>query len=289
MERAFPPAAGPAPSPRRPRLTVPAGACDCHMHVYGPAARFPYAPSTKTLPPDVPLEAYLALRQRLGLQRTIFVQPSAYGADNACVLDAIARTAPNGRGIAVIDPAAPEAEIARLHVAGIRGVRFHDMVAGCLPFDVLEPVAARIRPHGWHVQIQLDGDGLVDLAPRLAALPVEVVIDHMGRIPVDGGTERAAFKSLLRLLDTGRCWVKLSAPYHVSRAGPPDYRDCAAHARALIHAAPERMLWGSNWPHPSVREKPDDADLLDILADWTDDIAALRKILVDNPAALFGF
>jgi D-galactarolactone isomerase len=115
------------------------------------------------------------------------------------------------------------------------------------------------------------------------------VIDHMGRIPVEGGTERAAFKSLLRLLDTGRCWVKLSAPYHVSRAGRPAYADCASRGRALIRAAPERMLWGSNWPHPSVREKPDDAELLDILADWTDDETALHRILVDNPAALFGF
>lgn len=287
MERALPPAD--EFPPRRPLLMAPAGACDCHMHVYGPAARFPYAPSVKAPPPDVPLEAYLELRRRLNLQRTVFVQPSAYGTDNTCVLDAIARMAPNGRGIAVIDPSAPEAEIARLHAAGIRGVRFHDMVAGCLHFDVLEPVAARIQSHGWHVQVQLAGDGLVDLAPRLAALPVDVVIDHMGRIPIDGGTDRAAFKSLLRLLDTGRCWVKLSAPYHVSRAGPPDYRDCAARARALVRAAPERMVWGSNWPHPSVEKKPDDVDLLDVLADWANDGAVLHRILVDNPAALFGF
>jgi len=244
MERALPPAAGHVSSPHRPRLTVPAGACDCHMHVYGPVARFPYAPSIKTPPLDVPLEAYLALRQRLGLQRTVFVQPSAYGADNACALDAIARTAPNGRGIAVIDPAAPEAEIARLHAAGMRGVRFHDMVAGCLPFDVLEPVAARIAPHGWHVQIQLDGDRLVDLAPRLAALPVDVVIDHMGRIPIEHGTARAAFKILRCLLDSGRCWVKLSAPYHVSRAGPPDYRDCATRAPRPGSAPPPNGCCG---------------------------------------------
>ncbi len=287
MERVLPPADDIAL--RRPLLTVPAGACDCHMHVYGPAARFPYAPSVKTPPPDFPLEAYLELRRRLGLQRTVFVQPSAYGTDNACVLDAITRTAPGGRGIAVIDPSAPEAEIARLHAAGIRGVRFHDMVVGCLRFDVLEAVATRIQPHGWHVQVQLDGDGLVDLAPRLAALPVDCVIDHMGRIPIEGGTDRAAFKSLLRLLDTGRCWVKLSAPYHVSRAGPPDYRDCAARARALVRAVPERMVWGSNWPHPSVPKKPNDVDLLDVLADWASDDAVLHRILVDNPAALFGF
>jgi len=280
----------PPPAPdRRPRLTAPVGACDCHLHVYGPAARFPYAASLRTAPPDNPIEDYLALRRRLGLSRAVFVQPSAYGTDNTCALDAMARAAPEARGIAVIDPAASDAEIARLDAAGMRGVRFHDMVAGCLPLNALEPMAARLRPHGWHVQIQLDGDGLVDLAPRLAALPVDFVIDHMGRIPVDGGIERAAFKALVRLVDTGRCWVKLSAPYHVSRDGPPTYRDCAARARALVRAAPERLLWGSNWPHPSVDDKPDDADLLDVLAEWADDEAALHRILVDNPTALFGF
>lgn len=281
-------AASPLPK-RHPRLIAPTGACDCHMHVYGPAARFPYAPSIKAPPADVPLETYLGLRQHLGLSRTVFVQPSAYGTDNACVLDAIAQTAPNGRGIAVIDPAAPDSEIARLNAAGMRGVRFHDMAAGCLTLDVLEPVVARIAPHGWHVQIQLDGDGLVDLEARLVALPGNFVIDHMGRIPVDGGIERPAFRSLLRLLDTGRCWVKLSAPYHVSRSGPPAYADCTERARVLIRAAPERMLWGSNWPHPTARVKPDDVDLLDVLLDWAEDEKTLHQILVDNPTTLFGF
>lgn len=274
---------------RRPRFIPPAGSCDCHLHIYGPSARFPYPPSITVRPPDTPLEDYRRVSRRLGLTRAVFVQPSAYGIDNSCALDAIARTAPDARGIAVIEPAAHEAEIARLDAAGMRGVRFHDMVAGCLPFDVLEPVAARIRPHGWHVQIQLDGDHLVDLVPRLASLPVDFVIDHMGRIPVSGGTDRIAFRGLLRLLETGRCWVKLSAPYHVSGDGPPDYGDCAARAKALVAAAPDRLLWGSNWPHPSVREKPDDVDLLDVLADWTEDETVLHKILVENPADLFGF
>lgn len=280
--------ASPLADARRPRLKVPAGACDCHMHVYGPATRFPYPPGRET-PADIPLEAYLELRRRLGLERTVFVQPNAYGTDNACALDAIARTAPTGRGIAVIDPAAPEAEIARLQDGGMRGVRFHDMVAGSLGFDVLEPVAALVHPFGWHVQIQLEGDGLVELEARLRALPCDVVIDHMGRIPVDGGNDRPAFRSLLRLLETGRCWVKLSAPYHMSRSGSPAYADCAARARALIDAAPERMLWGSNFPHPTAHEKPDDADLLDVLADWTDDEAVLHRILVDNPTVLYDF
>lgn len=285
----MPPSSSPSPDARRPRLKAPPGACDCHMHIYGPAVRFPYGPSVKTPPADHPLETYLDLRRRLGIERTVFVQPSAYVTDNACALDAIARTAPGARGIAVIDPAAPEAEIARLHAGGMRGVRFLGVGSGCLPFDVLEPVAARVHSHGWHVLIQLDGDGLVDLEPRLAGLPCHFVVDHMGRVPVDGGLDRPAFRALLRLLGTGRCWVKLSAPYHVSRSGPPTYADCAARARALIRAAPERMLWGSNWPHPTARDKPDDADLLDVLLDWASDETTLHRILVDNPATLYGF
>lgn len=268
---------------------LPPHSCDCHMHIYGPAARFPYSPGHMTLPSDYPLEQYLEMRGRLGLQRTVFVQPSSYATDNSCVLDAIAREAPNARGIAVIDPDAPEAELRRLDRAGIRGVRFHELAAGCLTLDVLEPVAKRIAPFGWHVQIQLDGDGLVDLERRLAALPTDFVVDHMGRIPTDGGVDRPAFRTLLRLLATGRCWVKMSAPYHVSKEGSPDYGDCADRARAIVNAAPDRILWGSNWPHPTASKKPSDANLLDVACDWAGDAATIEKMLVANPARLFGF
>jgi D-galactarolactone isomerase len=279
----------PTSSARRPRLVAPPGACDCHMHIYGPADRFPYGAETTVRPPEAPLEDYLSLRDRLGLQRTVFVQPSAYATDNACLIDAIKRCAPAARGIPGIEPDIAEDELAELDAAGMRGVRFHQIVAGCLRLDVLEPIADRIKPFGWHVQVQLGGDDLVELEPRLAALPVDFVIDHMGRIPIEGGTDRPAFKTLLRLLETGRCWVKLSAPYHVSQSGPPTYDDCAARARELVRAAPDRMIWGSNWPHPSVREKPDDVDLLDVLLDWAVDDDVRHKILVDNPARLFGF
>jgi D-galactarolactone isomerase len=273
----------------RPVRRLPPKACDCHMHVYGPAARFPYPPKRTADPPDATFEDYLTLRRLLGFERTVFVQPSAYGADNRCALDAIARLAPDARGIATIDPEASEEDLARLHDGGMRGTRFHQMVVGCLRLDVLESVAERTRPFGWHVQVQCEGDDLVDLEPRLRALPVDVVIDHMGRIPVEEGADRPAFKALMRLVDTGRCWVKLSSPYHVSREGPPAYEDCAARAGALIEAAPERMLYGTNWPHPSLTEKPDDVRLLDVLIAWAGDDATLRTILVDNPNALFGF
>ena len=272
---------------RAPRLAVPAGACDCHMHIFGPAARFPYGGERDYTPPDATLEDYVTLRHRLGLTRTVVVQPSIYGSDHACALDAMARL--DGRGVAVVGPDVEDAELERLTAAGMRAVRFHSMVEGCLSLDVLEEMAGRVGPFGWHLQVQFDGADMADLAERLAALPVDIVIDHMGRIPMADGVDGPCFKALLRLVDGGRCWVKLSAPYHVSREGPPAFGDCAARARALVRAAPERMLWGSNWPHPTAREKPNDADLLDVLGDWAGDEGALRQILVENPLALFQF
>lgn len=260
-----------------PKLNVPDGACDTHLHIYGT--------------PGQRLDDYRDLRDRLGLQRAVFVQPSKFQTDNSLVLECIAQEAGKARGIAVIHPEAPEAELQRLHAGGIRGVRFHDVVPGCLPFTVLDEVAARIAPLDWHVIVQSEGERLPDLETQLRGLTVDFVIDHMGRIPVERGVNHPGFQAILRLLETGRCWVKLSAPYHVSVTGGPDFADCRDRGRALVAAAPERMLWGSNWPHPSVTggAMPDDADLLDVLADWADDDVAIRRILVDNPAALYGF
>ena len=197
--------------------------------------------------------------------------------------------ADDGAVRAVVDPDVEDAELERLTAAGMRAVRFHSMVEGCLSLDALEEMAGRVGPFGWHLQVQFDGADMADLAGRLAALPVDIVIDHMGRIPMADGVDGPCFKALLGLLEGGRCWVKLSAPYHVSQEGPPAYGDCAARAQALIRAAPDRMLWGSNWPHPTAKEKPDDADLLEVLGEWAGDAETLRRILVDNPATLFQF
>lgn len=255
------------------RFAVPAAACDTHMHIYGTPGRT--------------LGEYQALRGRLGIARTVYVQPSVFGTDNSILVNCIAADGDDARGIAVIDPDAPDAHLDSLHAAGVRGVRFHDVVAGCLSYDVLEPVAARIADWGWHVIVQSEGERLADLAPRLEALPVDVVVDHMGRIPLEGGVDHPAFVALLRLLEGGRSWIKLSAPYHITR----DYSQLNARGRALVEAAPDRMLWGSNWPHPSVPDddRPDDAELLDVLLDWAGDEGVLRRILVDNPARLYGF
>ncbi|MBI4183147.1 MAG: amidohydrolase family protein [Proteobacteria bacterium] len=275
---------------RTPRLVAPLGACDCLAHVFGPRARFPY-PAGIEAPPDLPLEDYERVRARLGLARAVLVQLPHYATDNACILDAVARLGPaRARAVAVTRPEVDAAELARLDADGVRALRFL-LFAPYLRLDVIGEVARRIAPFGWHVEVQGDGRDLPDQIPVLARLPVAVVIDHLGRIPAEGGTDHPAFRALLAFVEGGRCWVKLSAPYHASRTGPPDYADLAPRARALIAARPDRMLWASNWPHALRRpgEKPDDADLLDLLLDWAPEAETRRLILVENPARLYGF
>ncbi|HZS84523.1 MAG TPA: amidohydrolase family protein [Stellaceae bacterium] len=275
-------------SPRPPRLQAPPFACDTHMHIY--EKRFPILPDAVP-PPEAPVAAYRAVQRRLGIARAVIVQPNAYGKDNRCTLEAIAALGlDTARGIAVIDEATPDAEIEHLTRAGIRGIRFHLMPRGYLGWDVIEALSARVQPFGWHSQIQLDGRSFPEREAVLRRLPGTIVVDHVGRFHDPVPPEHPAFQSLLRLIDTGRFWVKLSAPYEsLSREGPPRWGDVGALAKALVAHAPERMLWASNWPHPGQPTLPDDADLLDLLLDWAPDEATRRRILVDNPAALYGF
>jgi D-galactarolactone isomerase len=271
-----------------PKLQAPPGACDTHMHIYEP--RFPARPEVAK-PPVAPVSAYLELRKRLGLARTIVVQPNAYGADNRCTLGAIAALCPSARGVAVVDTSVTDAELARLTKAGIRAVRFMMLPGGPLTWDILEEVATRVHAFGWHVNLQLDGRTLPERMALLERLPGELVVDHVGKFLEPVTTDHPGFKALLRLIAGGRTWVKLSAPYEVSKVGAPSYGDVGALAKALVKAAPERMLWASNWPHPSAKPDamPDDANLLDLLLDWAPDAATRTKILVDNPARLYGF
>ncbi len=273
----------------RPRLAAPQGTCDCHMHIY--EAGFPIAPTAIATPPDAPVSAYLEVRRRLGIERTVVVQPSAYGADNTCTLMAMAAIGPSARGVAVVDSTVTDAELARLTRAGIRGIRFFMLKGGALPWEILEPMAARVRAFGWHVQLQMDGRKLPEREAMLRRLPATLVIDHVGKFLEPVPTDHASFRCLLRLVEGGRVWVKLSAPYEVSKSGPPIYDDVGALAKVLVKAAPERMVWATNWPHPSAPKDamPDDAQLLDILLDWAPDEAVRRRILAANPAALYGF
>jgi D-galactarolactone isomerase len=259
------------------------------MHFYDQAV--PSAPGGPPLPGHYPVAAYRELQARLGLARVIVVQPNAYQDDNRVTLDAVEALGANAKAVGVVKPGVNDAEIERLTKGGVVAQRIFQLPYGAVGFAQMDEVMARVHPFGWHANIQLDGRELPRFEAQIRRLPGRFVIDHNGKYLEPVATDHESFKALLRLLDTGRCWVKLSAPYETSKTGAPNYEDVGRLARALVGHAPERMLWASNWPHPSAPKDamPDDADLLDLLLEWAPDEATRRKILVDNPAALYGF
>ena len=270
-----------------PNLKAPPDACDCHIHVYDD--RYPVVPTASFRPQHAPAAAYRDVQRALGLSRVVVVQPTAYGFDNTCTLEAMASLGPNTRGVAIVPVDVSDAELERLTRAGIRGIRFFMLPGGLLQWDALESLANRVLPFGWHVQLQLDGRELPDHEARLKKLPGELVIDHNGKFLEPVSPDDPAFRVLLRLLDTGRCWVKLSAPYETSKSGPPLYQDVSILARTLVQANRERCMWATNWPHPNQNSAPSTAAMLDMLLMWADDEATRGEILVDNPAKLYGF
>ena len=274
-----------------PKLIAPSKSCDCHIHVYGPRDEYPPAPSSPFPPPLALVEDYRYVMKLLAIERVIVVQPLAYGTDNRCTVDAIQQLGlENTRGVAVINESFSDKELTALYGKGIRGIRFCMIPGGTLAWEDLPKLAGKIHPFGWHIQLQMDGMQLTEQESILRQLPCNIVVDHVGKYlgPVD--IDHPAFRSLLRLVDTGRCWVKLSSPYESSIEGPPHYKDVGKLAKKLAKSAPERMLWGSNWPHPTEKEnRPDDAVLLDLLLDWVEDDTSRQKILVDNPAKFYGF
>jgi D-galactarolactone isomerase len=275
-----------------PRRRPPPGACDCHIHVFDP--RFPSRPDAAFAPPVATVDAYRRVQQRLGLERVVVVQSLLYGADNRCLLDALSTLGAQARGIAVVDADVTAHELQQLHAAGVRAVRFLMVPGGVLSWESLPEVAARVHEFGWHLNVQMDGRLLPERALLLRSLPGNLIIDHVGMFVDPVAPGHPGFRALLRMLDSGRVWVKLSAPYAGGRTGPPPYREVGVLARRLVKAAPQRMLWGSDWPHvfsTAVRHQvaEDDAMLLDLLLDWAEDEHLRHAILVDNPAALFGF
>jgi predicted TIM-barrel fold metal-dependent hydrolase len=272
-----------------PKLKAPPNACDCHMHVY--SSRFPAAPNAELRPPDASADAHRLLQKRLGTTRTIVVNPSTYGTDNSCTLDAIAQFGAGARGVAVVDTSVTDAELKRLNDLGVRGIRFNLVQSGATTIDMVEPLSKRVNDLGWHVQIHMLADAIVENADIFQRLPSPIVFDHMGHIPQPAGVDHPAFALVLKLLDHGRAWVKLSGAYMETRTGPPAYADVSKVAQAYVKAAPERLVWASDWPHPTEKadSKPDDAVLFDLLTDWAPDEAIRNRILVDNPVALYGF
>lgn len=277
---------------RRPRLVTPPLACETHSHIYGTPEKYPHWPGRK---PHVPatLEAYETLLARLGFERGVIVQPSLYGHDNTCTLEAMARMGlDRARGVAVTRKDVTLDELKDLHAKGMRGLRFYFIVDDFTPADVA-PMADKIAPLGWHVQVQGDGNWLLDMLPTLQGLPsdVDVVIDHVGRTPAENGINDPNFVALLKFLETGKLWVKISAPYLQSTDGPPHYADVGEKVRALVSVRPDRLVWAANWPHPNFPPdaKPEEADCLDPLLDWVPDEATRNAILADNPGRLYDF
>ena len=261
-------------------------ACDTHMHFYGSGYRT--APAAVLRPPDATVDAYRELQAEIATERVVVVQPTTYGLDNNCQLDAMAVLGDSARGVMVVGAETGAAELTRLTELGVRGARFHMLLGGAVSWDELEVVAASVAPYGWHIQLQLNGRELVSRLDQLRRLPVGLVVDHIGRFMAPVAPDSAEFAALLALVDDG-AHVKLSAPYESSVSGPPDYADTVPLVDALVAHAPDRLLWASNWPHPGCDDPPSPADLIRLRERWLPTAELQSCVLVDNPTRLYEF
>ncbi len=273
---------------RKPRFTLPPGSCDAHCHVFGPAVRFPYAPNRRYTPQDAPKEALAALHAHLGVDRAVIVQASCHGTDNAAMLDCIASDPKRYRGVAIVDDSFADADYDKLDRGGVRGVRFNFVkhLGGAPDMAVFKRVMDRIKGRGWHVVLHLDAPDIVPLSAMIRALPLPFVIDHMGRVPAAGGVDQPALHALIDLSQLENCWIKVCGAERISM---PPYAAAVPIAHALVEAAPERVLWGTDFPHPNPTHEADEADLVDLVPQYAPGALAQRRLLVDNPARLYGF
>ncbi len=284
------PCQGPDRALRTPRFRAPRGATDTHAHVFGPRDRYPFSPERSYTPPDATIDQYLALLATLGFDRGVIVQGGANGTDNRVTLDAVATAPDRLRGVAVIPSGLGDAALAELDAGGIRGVRMSTVVRGGVGFDHLDRLGAEVAPLGWHVMLHFHASGeLIDAAPQLEALRCAFVLDHMARTTGAEGIASPAFAMLLRLLDTDRAWIKLASLYRLS-SEPYPHADMLPMIHEVVRRRPDRILWGSNWPHPiHTGAMPNDGDLVDLIPLWVPDPAVQTAMLVANPAALYGF
>jgi D-galactarolactone isomerase len=269
-----------------PTLKAPANAADCHIHIYDPR----YAPRVDR-PTNATVDDYRLYQRRIGVSRVVIVTPRNYGTDNTVTVDAIAALGmENARGVAVVTPEITERQLAKLHDGGVRGIRFTvgNPETAVTSIDMIEPLARRIAEFGWHVQLNMEPGQLVESAAMLRRLPTPIVFDHMGKLGI-AGLDHPSYAVIRDLIDRRRAWVKISGAYLNTTIGPPKYPEATAVARAFVEAAPERAVWGSDWPHPTPKIPPDDAVLFDLLGDWAPDEAVRNRILVTNPEALYGF
>ena len=276
----------------QPSFAVPRNACDCHNHIYDPV-RFPYAPTDVRNQPPATVPMLRLLQKRLGLTRAVIVTPSAYGLDNRCTLDALEQLGNDARGVAVVDGAVTDYRLAAMHAKGVRGIRFNIATGGSDNWEMIAALSHRVHDLGWHVQFNIDAQGLEAMAGFIGSLPSPVVLDHFAHIPQPQGPDHPAFATVCRLLDSGGVWVKLSGYYFDYPQGHPEYAPVVRTGCAYVKHAPERMIWGTDWPHPTAFTKrlpwPDEAAEMDFLAVMAPDEHTRNRILVANPEQLYGF
>lgn len=274
-----------------PRIPLPAGTVDTHIHFYE-EARYPHQPGGPPVPPDALVSHYEKLQKWLGMERIVIVQGNAYQFDNRCILDALDHFGDKARAVVAVRPDIANSEIEAMHARGVRGVRVMDIWQGAMGLDGLLEIDARVRPFGWHPIVQFDGREMVNRAPLFERIQGDYVIDHVGKFMEPVGLDNPAFVALLKLIDRGNCYVKISAWYETSKVGPPSYEDVGVLARAMIRHAPDRVLWASNFPHnfaTTAEDYPDDALLADLASEWAETSDARQKMFVDNPVRLYGF
>ena len=285
--------AAPDPTPHQSKLRLPALACDTHAHICGPATRYPYWSGRIYTPPDCVLGDYRHLLKTLGVERAVLVQPSVYATDNRLLLDALGEAGPNFRAVAVVEDSIGDAELERMHALGVRGVRCNivDIAEdkGKLPLAMLARLAAKIHRFGWHIELLMHADEFPDMDRAFDDFPVDIVLGHLGYLRTEKGTEDPGFQALLRLMRRKKAWVKLTGPYRIS-SQPLPYPDTIPFAHALLDAAPDRVVWGTDWPHVMMKgPMPNDGDLCDVLSAWAPDETLRHRVLVENPAGLYGF
>ena len=281
---------GPDPHPKKPKIKAPPGACDTHIHLFGPAAKYPFAPDSPYTSRDALPETFMALQDTLGLSTAVIVSPGGYGRNYSLLADVLTKYPERFRGIALLRDDTPSSEIGRLTRLGVRGMRMMSHKRGQHVPNYSKEIAARVHEHGWHIQFYPHGTDIIEYANKLLALPNQVVLDHFASIPAAGGIDQPAVKAVLKMLDSGKVWLKLSGPMRCT-AEPPPYPSLTPLAHLFVKHAPERMVWGSDWPHVNLdgMVMPNDGDLLDLLADWVPDAAVRNRILTQNPKALYGF
>ncbi len=280
------------PDPSKPAYRAPAGAVDAHCHVFGPAHQFPYHPKRKYTPCDASKQQLFALRDHLGFARNVIVQASCHGTDNAALIDALEAAGERARGVAVVDPAISRDELDSMHRAGVRAVRFNFVkrLVDTTPKEVFLSIAEKIRPLGWHIVVYFEAPDLEELIPFLNELNTTIVVDHMGRPDVAKGVDHPDFQRFVQLLrDNDKVWTKVSCPERLTLQAP-DYSDVVPFARTLVEQFPERVLWGTDWPHPNMKNHmPDDGHLVDVIPQIAPTEALQQALLVDNPMRLYWF